>query len=148
MIFALVTLIASLGLAPADAVTLAFDVRDVALEDAPLFAGDDARMRTAMLLAVWTVRESAGKADAIGDSGAACGPMQLHAHARGGVTCAEMARDRQVGLRAGLAWMREMRDVCGGSVVRGLRAFASGTCAGSMRARDLVDHRCRLSGAC
>jgi hypothetical protein len=77
----------------------------------------------------------------MGDHGAACGAMQLHDLARGGVSCSSMLADRRVALAAGLAWMRAMRDRCG-SVRAGLRAFASGSCLGSHRANRLVTSRC------
>lgn len=107
---------------------------------------DDDREATARVLLVWTIRESAGQS-VMGDHGAACGALQLHELARQGVPCASMLADRRVALRAGLSWMRAMRDRCG-SVAAGLRAFASGTCAGTPRARDLVRVRCNAAGGC
>ena len=146
MLLDLLGLLTALGLQDGSALDLARDVRAVALAEEPLFAGDDARWRTALLLAVWTYRESAGQS-VLGDHGAACGAMQLHALARQGVTCEAMLTDRRVALAAGLSWMRHMRDVCG-SVPAGLRAYASGSCAGTPRARDLVRARCALIGGC
>lgn len=146
MLFDLLILATSLGLTDGSALDLAVDVRHVAMTEAPLFATDDGREATARLLLVWTIRESAGRS-VMGDHGAACGAMQLHEVARQGVACADMLADRRVALRAGLAWMRAMRDQCG-SVVGGLRAFASGSCVGTPRARDLVRVRCALAGGC
>lgn len=144
MLLDLLILATSLGLRDGSALDLAVDVRSVAMTDEPLLADD--RAATARLLLVWTIRESAGQA-IMGDHGAACGAMQLHELARQGVPCAAMLADRRVALRAGLSWMRAMRDQCG-SVAAGLRAFASGTCAGTPRARDLVRVRCALAGGC
>jgi len=146
MLFELLALITALGLRDGTALDLAVDVRAVAMTEEPLFTGDDAVERTALLLAVWTVRESAGQS-VLGDKGAACGALQLHEVARQGVTCEAMLADRRVALAAGLSWMRRMRDACG-SVPAGLRAYASGTCAGTPRARDLVRVRCALAGGC
>lgn len=146
MLLDLLALIVSLGVRDGSALDLAVDVRAVAMAEEPLFSGDDAVERTALLLAVWTVRESAGQS-VLGDKGAACGALQLHEVARQGVTCEAMLADRRVALAAGLSWMRRMRDACG-SVPAGLRAFASGTCAGTPRARDLVRVRCALAGGC
>ena len=146
MLFELLALITALGLRDGTALDLAVDVRAVAMTEEPLFTGDDAVERTALLLAVWTVRESAGQS-VLGDKGAACGALQLHEVARQGVTCEAMLADRRVALAAGLSWMRRMRDACG-SLPAGLRAYASGTCAGTPRARDLVRVRCALAGGC
>lgn len=147
MLLELLLLLTALGLRDGTALDLAVDVRAVALAEEPLFDGDDGRQRTAMLLAVWTMRESAGKADAIGDKGAACSCLQMHEVARQGVTCAALMADRRLALATGLAWMRKMRDACG-SVPAGLRAYSAGICSGSPRARDLVRARCALIGGC
>jgi hypothetical protein len=135
------------ALPPTEVLAAADDVRAVALEEPPLFAGSDGRERTARLLMVFAWKESAWRADVTGDHGAACGVLQLHNVARAGVSCAAIRADRRLGLRVGLAFMRDLRDRCG-SVRAGLRAFASGTCAGSIRARELVAHRCSLAGGC
>lgn len=138
----LLLLATSLGLRDGTALDLAVDVRSVAMAEDPLV--DDDRAATARLLLVWTIRESAGRS-VMGDQGRACGALQLHELARQGVTCEAMLANRRVALAAGLAWMRRMRDRCG-SVAAGLRAFASGSCEGSPRARDLVRVRCALAG--
>jgi hypothetical protein len=147
MIAALLTLAIKLAGAslPAAAIeSAASDVAAVAEGEAPLVAGD--REATARVLLVWAWRESAWRTNALGDAGNACGVLQLHAIARDGHTCTELRSDRRLALRVGLAWMRRMRDVCGGSVRAGLRAFASGSCVGTPRARALVDHRLKLAG--
>ena len=148
MLLDLLALLTGLGLRDGSALDLAIDVRAVAMLEEPLFDGDGARAKTALLLAVWTMRESGGRA-LMGDEGRACGALQLHEVARQGVTCSAMLADRRLALATGLAWMRRMRDVCG-SVAGGLRAFASGSCSGTPRARDLVRVRCALAftGGC
>jgi hypothetical protein len=55
--------------------------------------------------------------------------------------------DPRLALRLGLGLMRELAEKCG-SVRGGLRAYASGSCSGSPRARQLVAWRCAQSGAC
>lgn len=137
--------LAALGLPAGERFDLVLDVVEVAAEELPLWAED--RARTARLLLVWAARESAGRADAVGDAGQACGVLQLHPVARGGATCAELRASRRLGLRRGLAWMRALSARCG-SVVGGLRAYASGRCAGTERARLLVAARCALAGGC
>ncbi len=127
-------------------VDAALDVRDVALEEPPLFAGPDGRERTARLLLVWSWRESAWRADAIGDSGASLGAMQMNRSWLGS-RARDVLGDRRLALRLGLALMRNLAESCG-SVRRGLHAYACGTCSGSVRARELVANRCALAGGC
>lgn len=134
----LLLLLLSLGLRNGTALDLAIDVRHVALTEQPL---DDDRALTARILAVWAYRESAGRS-ILGDHGAACGVLQLHDVARQGTPCAEILADRRLGLRLGLAWMRQMAEQCG-SVRRGLGAYATGSCIGG---RDLVRARCAVAG--
>lgn len=138
----LLFLLISLGLRDGTALDLAIDVRAVVSQHDPLPTTD--RLTTARLLAVWAYRESAGRS-VMGDQGAACGVLQLHEVARQGTPCTEILADRRVGLALGLAWMQRMSEQCG-SLRGGLRAYASGTCAGSMRARELVEARCALAG--
>jgi hypothetical protein len=141
--------VSGVGISSGEAASIADDVRAVVLEEEPLFAGEDAEERTAQMLIVFAKREAAFRNDLIGDQGAACSVLQLHELARDGHSCAELQADRRLALRVGLAWMRRMRDVCGGSVRAGLRAFASGVCAGSPRGRVLVESRCRaIQGGC
>lgn len=128
-------------------VEAASDVRDVALDELPLFDGPDGRARTASLLLVWSWRESAWRADAVGDAGRSLGAMQTGAMWLRGHAPAEVLSDRKLGLRLGLEAMRELAAMCG-SVKRGLYAYASGTCNGTARARALVANRCAVSGAC
>jgi hypothetical protein len=142
-LLALALLLAGASLPAADVALFVDDVVAVVEVDAPLVEGD--RTATGRLLVVWAWKEAAYRANAIGDGGKACGVLQLHAIARAGHTCAELTADRRLALRVGLAWMRQMRDTCG-SVRRGLLAYASGSCFGSLRARALVDHRLKLAG--
>jgi hypothetical protein len=126
--------------------SIALDVRDVALDGAPLFAGDDGRARTARLLLVWSWKESAWRTSAEGDKGASLGVMQMN-RAWLGADAARVLVDRRYALERGLALMHHLAVVCG-SVRGGLHAYASGTCAGSIRARELVQHRCAAAGGC
>lgn len=105
---------------------------------------DGARLLTARILTVFAWEESRFRASALGDSGRACGVLQLHEQARAGHSCAAVRADRRLGLRLGLAWMRRMAVQCG-SLEAGLRAYASGSCTG---ARALVARRCALAGGC
>jgi membrane-bound lytic murein transglycosylase MltF len=143
MITALTALIVSFGCPYARAESLASDVAAVVATERPLFAGADARRRTARLLAVWAWHESSGRADAIGDGGRACGVMQLHEHARNGTPCEMILRDRRLGLRLGLRYMRQAVAYCGGSITAGLSAYASGICRGAERVDKLVHARMR-----
>jgi len=65
-----------------------------------------------------------------------------------GMTVDDVLGSRRVALRLGLAWMRYLRGVCGGSVKRALYAYASGSCAGSMPVREKVAARCAYAGGC
>jgi hypothetical protein len=158
-LLALAGLLAARGaLTNATAPELAADVFEVATSEPPLFDGADAREKTARLLLVWAARESAGQIAALGDCApgkrtlATCrsfGAMQMD---RGWLAALELApadvlADRRLALRSGLDVFRRLRDKCGG-VRAGLRAYASGTCAGSPRARALVEWRCKEAGAC
>lgn len=137
---------------------LAADVAEVAAAEPPLFDGEGAREKTARLLLVWSSRESGGQTAAIGDCApgkrtiATCrsfGAMQLQRLWLGVLDLSpeDVLEDRRLALRSGLSVLRQLRDRCG-SVRAGLRAYAAGTCAGTIRARALVDARCAESGAC
>ena len=158
-LLALATALASRGaLLAATAPELAADVTDVVAIEAPLFDGPDGRDKTARLLLVWSARESAGQVNAIGDCApgkrtvATCrsfGRMQVNRLWLGVLDLepADVLGDGRLALRAGLDVWRRLRDKCG--TVRGaLRAYASGSCAGSPRARAIVEARCAESGAC
>lgn len=140
--------------------TLVDQVVAVADADEPLFAckaGDcaEARQKTASLLTVWAFYESAGKVDAVGDNGSSYGLMQMkegHFYSTVlkdyGGSRQKVLKDGVLSLRLGLAWMRYLRGVCGGSVERALNAYASGTCAGTNTSRAKVKARCKLAGGC
>lgn len=137
---------------------LAADVAAVASSSPPLFSGPDARERTARLLLVWASRESAGHAGALGDCApgtrtvATCrsfGAMQIQRPWLSAMDLepADVLENRRRALAAGLSVLRYLSERCG-SVRAGLRAYAGGTCAGTVRARALVEARCAESGAC
>jgi hypothetical protein len=147
--------------APERAYEIARDVVDVAREDEPLFPckkdGDceAAREKTALLLTVWTIRESGGVANLWGDNHTSVGAMQFKpwylqhaAMVDFGMTVDDVLASRKVSLRLGLAWMRYLKkDVC--KTVKGaLNAYASGSCIGSMESREKVKMRCALAGGC
>lgn len=146
------------ALAATTAPELAADVAEVAAAEPPLFDGPTAREKTARLLLVWSSRESGGQTAAIGDCApgkrtiATCrsfGAMQLQRlwlHELD-LEPADVLEDRKLALRSGLDVFRRLRDRCG-SVRAGLRAYASGSCVGTTRARTLVEARCAESGAC
>lgn len=146
------------------AVGVATDAIDVAIHEEPLFycskestAKDncaDARKKTAMLLIVWSIRESAGIANVWGDNHTSIGTMQFKtwylkhpAMADYAASEADVLADRKVGLKLGLAWMRHLKTSCG-SVKKALYAYASGSCVGSMPVREKVDGRCKQAGGC
>lgn len=146
------------ALSAATAPELAADVAEVVSRSPPLFDGADARERTARLLLVWSSRESGGQTGAIGDCApgprtvATCrsyGTMQLQRPwlAAMDLEPADVLEDRRRALAAGLVVLRHLTDRCG-SLRAGLRAYASGTCAGTPRARALVEARCKESGVC
>lgn len=152
MIFSLFTLAASLAgtsVPLAGVASIADDVRAVVLESVPLTLAstvEESRAATARLLVVWSWRESAWKVGAIGDAGASLGAMQLNRSWLGGRD-AEVLTDRRLALRLGLALMVDLAARCG-SVRGGLRAYASGSCSGNARARELVAARCKMAEAC
>ena len=103
------------------------DVGTVCAEEEPLYGGEDGRVRTCLLLLEMAGRESGGKRGAVGKAGD-CGRVQLvFPGAKDGHSCAEFG-EGDLDLRLGLRWLRRMRDVCGGSVERGLAAYARGSC--------------------
>lgn len=161
MLFDLLILTSALtsrGVLAADqAQSLADDAQSVASIEEPLFDGDKAREKTARLLVVWAARESAGKVNILGDCNddkkktvetcRSYGRMQTSRTwlLAFGSSPMEVLGDGKLALRVGLAVMRKLRDQCG-SIRAGLRAYAGGTCIGSMRARTLVEARCKEIG--
>lgn len=159
VIFNVIMLAASLAgktVPPASMVSAAEDVRSVVLESPSLFAGDDGKTRTALLLIVWMWKESAWRTDALGDCDdpahrtvATCrsfGAMQMQRHFLKDQVHAVLG-DRQLALRLALNVMIELRDKCG-SVRSGLDAYASGKCKGNAHSHAIVAWRCHLSHAC
>ncbi len=148
--------------APERAYDIARDAVEIATNDEPFFPckkdGDcsAAREKTALLLTVWTIRESGGVANIWGDNHTSVGAMQFKPHylqheamSGYGMTVTDVLGSRKVALRLGLAWMRYLRtSVCGGSVKGALNAYASGSCIGSMTSRQKVKDRCALAGGC
>lgn len=144
-------------LAPEEADSLATDAFTVANEDAPLFDGADGRAKTARLLVLWASRESAGRVSILGDCSnpskrtmdtcRSLGRMQTNRLwiERFGATPASVLSDGLLSLRVGLSTMRHLKAVCG-SVKGALRAYASGSCAGSTRSRLIVESRCKEIG--
>lgn len=132
----------SILLAMPDRITAEHAVESAREVDAAAVAED--MERDANVAAVFLALESAGRAGAVGDQGAACSKMQLHAWLRRGHTCAELAQDSVLAVRLWLRGLRELRDVCG-STKKALGALASGRCGG---AQKLVERRCELAGGC
>ncbi len=100
------------------------------------------------LLINWQGHESAGRPYVDGDGGRSLGPMQINKQWAVvlGVPEADL-RDPYKGLKIGYEIMKFLKKQCG-SLRAGLRAYASGTCAGTIRARALVESRCKESGSC
>jgi hypothetical protein len=132
------------GMPRADLLEVVDDVRAVALDEVPLFEGDDARERTALLLLAWSWGESRWNAKAVGDSGRSLGVMQVNRMWLRGTPPADVLASRRVGLSLGLAHMRDSVAACG-SIARGLGAYAGGRC---WMAPRLVAARCSQIGGC
>jgi hypothetical protein len=120
--------------------TLYQDVVTVVADAPPLFDGEDGRVRTLALILEWAARESGGSKSAIGAAGDCRRGQLLFPAARAGHTCAELAEPGTLDLELTLAWMRQMRDVCGGNVRQGLAAYARGSCT-STEGLAIADRR-------
>lgn len=133
----------------ARAASIANDAAIVASTEEPFFEGENASERTAMLIAVWNAKESAGIETAIGDEGEAWGAMQIHWRIWDDFLGLDYPAyfDQLQSMRAALRIMRHLKKQCG-SPKRALFAYASGSCSGSIRARDLVNARCYRIGGC
>lgn len=146
------------------AVAVATDAAEVAMHEDPLFpctkesqtkdGCSEARKKTAMILVVWSVRESAGIANVWGDNHTSIGTMQFKSWylkhpvmAKYDATENDVLENRKLGMKLGLAWMRFLRKSCG-SPKKALIAYASGSCIGSNEARTKVEHRCKQAGGC
>jgi hypothetical protein len=113
---------------PAHAMALYADAIEVVAESDPLYDGPFGRLRTLLIVIEWAARESGGDKAATGKDGD-CGRLQLlYPPARKGYDCKTIRAAKDLDLRLGLAWMRDMRDACGGSVRKGLAAYARGAC--------------------
>ncbi len=143
--------LASLGIMDyAEASSVAIDTVAVVVES--IESGDEpltgSPLGDAMLLIDWVAHESAGHANAVNATGGDSGRMQIRKSwlKVTGKTEADLKHPRE-GIRIGYSIMKSLRPTCGS--VRGvLRAYSSGTCAGSIRARALVESRCKESGSC
>ncbi len=140
---------------PDRAFEVARDAWVVALDEPPLFpcqvAGDvecyDGRTQTALLLVAWVFKESSGIANVTGDNGWSIGAMQFRRTwltvaplAAFSVSVKDVLADRKLAMRMGLTLLRTLRDDCG-SVLRGLYAYASGSCGGTPAARRKAHSR-------
>lgn len=102
-----------------------------------------ARYRMAALLVVTAFHESSFDTTITGDSGRACGLMQVHPKADG-PTCTEMRRSAYVSMDEGARVIDNAITECG-SLVSALGAYVSGHCGW---ARGIVAKRCRDAGGC
>lgn len=105
-------------------------------------AAEGASWDDAAIAATFAVCEGAGRADAIGDSGAAIGTMQLHVEHWRGHGRDEVLADRVLQVRLWLHALALARDACG-TTAAGLGRLATGRCGGAPR---LVARR--RSGRC
>lgn len=146
-VFMFTAKLAALGIMDyAQAPSVAIDTVAVVLDSDSTLTGD--RLKDALLLADWIGHESAGHVHHDGDGGESLGRMQIRRSwlkVFGG-TEADLRHPRE-GIRFGYDLMKSLKTSCG-SLRGGLRAYASGTCAGSLKARALVESRCKESGAC
>lgn len=106
--------------------------REVAYDEheEPLFSGDDARLKTALLLLSIGYHESRWNPHALNPDGDA-GIMQTRAVWWAGHTREQILGDAVLGYRLGLHALQHLRTVCGGNARRWLGAFASGKCGGA-----------------
>lgn len=108
--------------------SIAVDIADVAATEPPLFAGDDGRARTAILLAAVASYESGrfdGRVQSCerrGDHGHALGLWQVHA------SWAESCTTVREAARVALGRMRESFAACLPTGAPALAAYASGDC--------------------
>jgi hypothetical protein len=147
----LALMLAGASVPAADVAAFVDDVAAVVEVEAPLL---DSREATGRLLVVWAWGESSWRTGALGDCSnpahrtvATCrsfGVLQMNRMWLGGEVEAVLS-DRRLALRRGLALMRDLAGKCG-SVRAGLRAYASGSCQGTIRSRRIVDHRLKLAG--
>lgn len=127
------------------------DVWTVAAEEPPIY---DTRpfpqYATAFLLGWWALRESGGVADVVSPDGLDCGAMgmRITTLAKLGHTCDDVRKDRKLGLRLGLQWIRLLKSLCPpgpDSTECALRAYATGSFT---KGYSLVTKRCAPIGGC
>ena len=94
------------------------------------------------LVSVFAVCESAGRPDAVGDSGAAVGALQLHREWWKGHGRDEILSSRPLAMELWLSGLREARKICG-STQSALGLIAGGKC----NARPALVER-RMAGKC
>jgi hypothetical protein len=140
--------LASIGVMSYDhAPSVAIQATEVVIEsvEPPLVSKE----KDALLMVGWIAHESAGRPHVDGDAGASLGAMQIGKIwlPLCGITEETLRGDRKANIACGYRVMQHLRDRCGG-VKCALRAYASGRFEGTVRARQLVDHRCKESGAC
>lgn len=100
---------------------LAEAIADVATSEAPLFKGDDDRIRTAAYMTAVAWRESNFKLDALGDFGRARCAFQLHGAPK------EVLTDARLCTSIALERMRSSMRSCGAENLLGI--YASGKCS-------------------
>lgn len=146
-LFFLAHSLAPAHVAPADVIPLVMEVVEVASSEPPLAVDEidplGARVRTARILLVMAIFESAGRTRALGDGGRSCGVLQQQPYWTG-TTCDALRADRRYALRSGLAVMRDAVARCG-SIRAGLGLYAGGKCGARP---DLVKLRCTIAQAC
>lgn len=119
---------------------IATDIAKVALDEneVPLFAGEDGRTQTALLVASIASYESHFRADvdegkARGDKGVSWCLMQIQVHGKTaeGWTAKDLIEDRQKCLTAGLHLVRESFTMCKSMPLKHkLSGYTSGHCEG------------------
>jgi hypothetical protein len=115
---------------------IAADIAAAVADEAPLFAGQFGRERTAALLVSVALFESGFRVDVdrgvtLGDHGASCTLWQLNL-GRGridGFSCGELAANRRKAAALALRAMRRSRAACPNLPIEDmLRVYASGSC--------------------
>lgn len=105
----------------------------VLLEERPLFANDEDRLRTAALVVAIAFRESSFRNDAVGDHGRARCLFQLWN------APIEVLTDVELCTRIGLARMRESIAACGMSNALGIYAAGPNGCSSNAAKRISTD---------
>lgn len=132
---------------------VAIDIVAVVVDSDDVFISKE---KDAVLLGEWIARESALRPRLGGDRDAngvatSFGEMQIKAVWFKLCETSEeiLMSDRRANIACGYKILKHLKnEVCGGSVRGALRAYGSGTCAGSVKMRAKVESRCASSGAC